>query len=106
MPLTKRAPAAVASKPGAETPPDVPAGTACQLVMRRGGAAARVPISVPQVSAAEAASAPAPSTDQPLQGATTEDTAARANIPPLARTWAASRAPPLATTLEVRRSFT
>src|SRR5207237_7433573 len=52
------APASDAMLPGSETAPDVPVGTLFPDVMSRGLAAASVPISVAQVSAAAAASAP------------------------------------------------
>ena len=51
-------PPTMASMPSRFTPPDVPGATGRQVRIERGGRDARLPISVAQVSAAEAASAP------------------------------------------------
>src|SRR3989475_467292 len=53
------APAAPPSEPKTVIPPDVPRGTCRPLVMSRGAKGEKAPISVAQVSAAAAASAPA-----------------------------------------------
>src|SRR5262249_11310485 len=58
---TNMAPASAPRLPITVTPPDVPTGTARPDRIERGTPPNRVPISVAQVSAAEAASAPAPS---------------------------------------------
>lgn len=62
------APANPANEPAHDTPPDVPVGTSRPVVMSRGGCAASVPISVAQVSAVDAAIAPAAGGSQAADG--------------------------------------
>src|SRR5207248_3209973 len=86
-------------------PPEVPTGTRRQVRIERGVPPYSVPISVAHVSAADAASEPAPRAIQRTSGRIVATTAATANIAPFANTCVASRAPPLATIDAVRRSF-
>ena len=62
------APATLAASPRALTPPDVPVGTRRHVVIMRGEDFESMPISVPQVSAADAASAPAPAASHSAEG--------------------------------------
>ncbi len=71
----------------------------------RGGAAARVPTSVPHVSAVAAASPPAPRASHAGEGRRSHSRAAIPKTPPFARTCTASRSFPLAITLAVRCCF-
>ena len=86
----------------------LPAGTTRHPITDRGSPPARVPTSVASVSAAEAARAPTAATASRVAFAPdtrVERKAARANTPPFASTWIASRPPALATTLPVRRAL-
>jgi len=65
--------------PSGVIPPDTPRGTARRLVIRRGGVGENAPISVAQVSAVAAASAPANAGQLPAS-------AASAATPPFATT--------------------
>ena len=82
----KSAPETIATSPMALTPPDVPVGTTRPVVIKRGGDFESIPISVPQVSAAEAASAPAPATSQSDDGNRSWSAAAAAKTAPFAST--------------------
>lgn len=73
-------------------PPEVPGATFAPLVMSRGGVALRPPISVDQVSAAAAATAPANATTN--AGWSPASNAHPAATPPLAKTCAGRRRPP------------
>jgi hypothetical protein len=81
------APSTPPAVPKKVIPPLAPVATEAPVVMRRGGAEERVPISVAHVSAAAAASAPANAGQDPSSAAT-------AATPPFATTWRALRRPP------------
>ena len=78
-PAIAPAPANPPPIPRSEIPPDVPLGTGRPVVSSRGGVGENAPISVAQVSAAAAASAPAATVHCPHSAAT-------AATPPLAIT--------------------
>src|SRR5262245_3120497 len=80
------APAIPPAVPSSVIPPSVPAATVVQFVIKRGGVGEWLPISVAQVSALAAASAPANQAQLPIS-------AAKAATPPLAMTWRAFRRP-------------
>ena len=104
------APSNAPAVPHAVTPPEEPAGTRRHDMIRRGSPPSHVPISVDQLSAAAAESAPAPATaahaaGRPSPRVTMLASAAKANTPPLASTCQASRAPPFSTIAPVRASL-
>src|SRR6202040_763697 len=85
-PPMNRAPATPAAVPAREMPPEVPGSTLLPEIIDIGRPATRVPISVAHVSAADAASAPAPIASHTGDAATRDPRAAPAYTPPLANT--------------------
>src|SRR5437763_13505265 len=81
------APATPPADPSAVIPPEAPLVTRAPLVISRGGNGENDPISVAQVSAVAAASAPVATDHAPLSAAT-------AATPPFATTWRAVRRGP------------
>jgi hypothetical protein len=86
----KSAPPSAASNPDIVTPPEVPAARRLPETIETGSPAARVPISVAHVSAADAASAPIPKAYHAGAGETEWANAASTKRPPLASTCQAS----------------
>jgi hypothetical protein len=99
------APPRLAIVPIRLTPPEVPAGTGWPETIERGLRPASVPISVAQVSAADAASAPIPTAYHARVCESMYAIAASAYTPPLARTCLASRRSPFSTTAPISRAF-
>ncbi|MNC66253.1 hypothetical protein D3C75_1166360 [compost metagenome] len=88
-------PAAAASVPGSDTPPEVPAGKTLPVRTERGGFLASVPISVAQVSDVTVAITPIKMNSHSPCGYTAFSRTISIPIPPLAKTWPASRVPVL-----------
>src|SRR4051812_24642836 len=99
------APATAARLPTTVKPPEVPGGTRFPERIDTGSRATSVPTSVAQVSAVDAAIAPAPSASQSGEGVASCPRAATANTPPFANTCPASRSPPFSTTESTRAAF-
>lgn len=98
---TAAAPEHSATDPSHVTPPESPVSTGRNVRSERGRDLASVPISVPHVSAAAAANAPAKAAANGIAW-TAAKSAQPAAIPPLATTWTPSRAPCLPTSISAR----
>jgi len=85
--------------------PEVPGSTLLPEIMDIGRPATRVPISVAQVSAADAASAPAPIANHVGEAAIRDPNAAPAYTPPFANTCPQSRSAPFSTIRPTRSVF-
>lgn len=92
------------AQPSGVTPPDAPGGSGRPLTIERGGAAARTPISLAQVSAAAAARAPS-AAERPGPHPAAPRASAPAATPPFASTWTASRRWPFAAATSPTRRF-
>src|SRR5687767_3056733 len=101
----KAAPPRDAAEPADETPPEVPGGTRRRDTIERGSPPRRVPTSVAQVSAVDAASAPMATVGHTADGEAMNATAAAAKSPPFASTCHASLAPLLATIESTSRAL-